>query len=124
LKTDLDALVVTGKDGTGLAESVRASDSEGRTFTTGARWSRIAGGTLSGEKRAMIATIHGRPMMAIAAPVCSARARCAPDGAVIVGLRLDTVLNGARGQDAPRVQGIAVFASSGATLASSGIRAI
>jgi signal transduction histidine kinase len=111
LKTDLNLLVVTNRDGVGLVEFTR--DSAGAELQRGAatKWAdnSFIAQTLNdpeGKKSSGFVKLGEKRLLAIAAPVCSNPAGCSAVGAAVVALHADALAAEAAanaGESAPKV---------------------
>ena len=98
LKSDLNLLVATDRNGVGLSEFARTP---ALTSATGSSWASYSGirGLLrstTGNASAAIFALPGRPMFVVAAPICTTANGCRPAGVAIAGIRADAVAAGLR----------------------------
>jgi signal transduction histidine kinase len=98
LKSDLNLLVATDRNGVGLSEFARTPT---LTSARGSSWTQYAGirGLLrstTGNAAAAIFALPGRPMFVVAAPICTTANGCRPSGVAIAGIRTDAVAAGMR----------------------------
>lgn len=94
LKDNLNLVVATVADGTGLVEFSRDSPEAGPVSGSATSWKGIpfvdaALADTAGAKEAGILTLATKPALAIAAPICSQLESCSPVGVSIVAMQLD-----------------------------------
>ncbi len=128
LKTDLNLLAATGRDGVGVAEFVRER-SHGRpkrvatTQWTSSLFERALRDP-SGTKASGFLQVGNETMVVIVAPVCTSAGSCAPVGATVVGIKADQLVTEALAAvRAPGTSssGLAVFDGDGRRIAARGL---
>jgi signal transduction histidine kinase len=128
LKTELDLVVATDRDGTGLIEYFRTAANARPERRQGGGWApyafvKDALRDPAGAKSAGFVSSDGQSLLAIAAPVCSGTSTCSPVGSVIVGVGAQKLAEASVGGVPPRTQthaGVSIFDRDGRRLASSG----
>lgn len=125
LKTELNLLVVTNRDGVGLIEFVRDAPAGPPQRGVATRWADNAfvSGALkdqTGTKHVGFARLGDDRLLAIAAPICADPSRCSAAGAAIVGIRADLLVREAVAKTGPQTQpSVSIYDSAGLLLASS-----
>ena len=128
LKTDLNLLAATGRDGTGVAEFIRER-SHGRPIRIpGSKWDSAflerALQDPSGTKTSGFLPAGNETMIAIVAPVCSTASQCTAVGATIVGIKASSLVREALAAvRAPGTSssGLALFDTTGRRIAARGV---
>lgn len=130
LKPDLNLLIVTNIEGTGMTEFSRRPEAEPQ-LAAGSPWRGeefVARALVDplGAKWAGFPNFSERTTLAIAAPVCSGTSECLPVGAAIVGIEIERLtaeaIRSAGDAPAPR-PGLVIYDERGRTLAASGLTA-
>lgn len=124
LKTDVTVVAAVTTKGEVLTEFARAGRRDDPARMEGTQWLREpfvaeALADPKAEKRAGVVTVQGSSMLAIAAPICTKVATCAPAGAAIVGMRMDRLGFEALGDRATAERnqlGLAIFDDAGRVL--------
>lgn len=126
LKDDLNLVVATVADGTGLVEFSRDSPEVGPVSGSATSWKGIPfvdaalAGT-EGAKEAGILTLGTAPALAIAAPICSQLESCSPVGVSIVAMQLDGMAQMASSAAVGGTHaGLTIFDVDGRVLATAG----
>jgi signal transduction histidine kinase len=126
LKTEVTLVGTVDRNGSSVVEFHRSGEGPEVTEKTGTAWANHpfisqALQAAGGEKAAGFVTIDGSAVLAIAAPVCSEVQTCVPVGLAVVAFPLKSLAAEAGGADQnDELQGVAIYDSSGALLASSG----
>ena len=130
LKSDLTLVVAADQRGVGVVEFRRTSAGGGAERRSGTHWESapFVSELLrdpSGKKTSGILRVDGRPVLAIASPICSEAPACASVGIAIAGIDADFLVRDALVKVQPprsAALGIIVYDTSGAQLAASGLR--
>lgn len=130
LKTDLNLLAATDRQGVSIAEFQRDRAHARPVRTQGTNWASApfvakALGEQRGQKSSGFLEVRDDPTVAIVAPVCSQTAPCAPVGVVIVGIRADTLASEALAAVRPPTgrssYGLSLFDGEGRRIAAHGL---
>lgn len=127
LKDNLNLVVATVADGTGLVEFSRDSPEVGPVSGSATSWKGIpfvdaALADTEGAKEAGILTLGTRPALAIAAPICSQLESCSPVGLSIVAMQLDGMAQMASSAAVGATRaGLTIFDVDGRVLATAGV---
>jgi signal transduction histidine kinase len=119
LKRDLDLVLATDEDGRPFVEFSRSEPMKKPSLTAAPRSSALSRRVLRDErsgKAAGFIKVRGKPMLAIAAPICSSRPACPKAGTTVVAMNIDVVLGSVVTPDA----GIALYAADSELLGSAG----
>lgn len=128
LKIDVTLVAAVTTKGEVLTEFARPGRGREPRRVGGTRWLRQpfvarALADPKAEKRAGFVTVEGSTLVAIAAPICTKVATCAPAGAAIVGMRMDRLGVEALGNRATAERsrlGLAIFDGTGRVLTATG----
>jgi len=126
LKDNLNLVVATVADGTGLVEFSRDSPESGPVSGSATSWKGIpfvdaALADTAGAKEAGILTLGDQHALAIAAPICSQLESCSPVGVSIVAMHLDDMAQmAARTAERGTRAGLTIFDIDGRVLATAG----
>ena len=131
LKTDLDLVVATDAMGRGIVSFERSSPRSHLHPRTAGDWAgapflRDALRDPEGGKSAGFLLAEGRRSLAIAAPVCAGSSTCSAVGAIVVGIRIDEIVDAAFGDLAGAGSdgaGLTVYDPAGRRLVWSGVAA-
>jgi signal transduction histidine kinase len=128
LKTELDLLVVTDRDGDQLARSTKQANDE---VVPNGRWGSLAFvrtvlASTTGERAAGTPGTETGTRLVIVAPVCLEPSPCRPIGTVIAGIKLSILATESLNRnetDAGSGIGVTVFGQDGNRLAVAGVEA-